>query len=110
MKKMSKADHDKEFAEASAMTLDDFDLSTATVVRPKKKIKHTFRFSGPESVRGLRIRIKKSQSEFARMLNINIDTLQGWEQGRRKPAGPAIALLTLVAQEPKVVKRVLGGP
>ena len=109
MKKMSKADRDKEFAEASGMTLDDFDLDTAVVVRPKKKIKSIFRFSGPESVRELRTRSKKSQSEFARMLNINIDTLQGWEQGRRKPAGPAIALLTLFAQEPKVVERILGG-
>lgn len=108
MKKVSKTDHGKKFSEAARMTLDDFDLNSAVVVRPKKKIKHVFKFSGPESVRKLRARIKKSQSEFAHMLNINIDTLQGWEQGRRKPAGPAIALLTLFAQEPKVVERVLG--
>jgi transcriptional regulator with XRE-family HTH domain len=33
------------------------------------------------------------QDTFAGMLGVSVRTLQGWEQRRRKPTGPARALL-----------------
>jgi len=43
------------------------------------------------------------QIKFARLLGISEDTLQNWEQGRRKPAGPAKVLLKIAAKHPKIV-------
>ena len=43
-------------------------------------------------VKAIRLRLGKSQSEFARMIGVSISTLQNWEQGRRRPEGPARAL------------------
>jgi putative transcriptional regulator len=43
------------------------------------------------------------QIKFAKLLGISEDTLQNWEQGRRKPAGPAKVLLKIAAKHPKIV-------
>jgi len=44
----------------------------------------------PADVRAIRLRLGKSQSEFALMIGVSVSTLQNWEQGRRTPVGPAI--------------------
>ena len=38
-----------------------------------------------------------SQSQFAKLIGVNVRTLQNWEQRRTRPAGPARALLKIVA-------------
>ncbi len=43
--------------------------------------------------RALRERLQLSQQDFATHLGISPRTLQDWEQGRRRPRGPAQALL-----------------
>ncbi|MBA4147844.1 MAG: hypothetical protein H0X66_06980 [Verrucomicrobia bacterium] len=35
-----------------------------------------------------------------------MDTLQNWEQGRRKPTGPAKVLLKIAAKHPEVLLEV----
>ena len=57
----------------------------------------------PDSVAVVRAKLKLSQSEFARMLGISVDTLQNWEQGRRQPTGAARVLLRVAARHPEVV-------
>jgi putative transcriptional regulator len=58
-------------------------------------------------VRAVRRRLGKSQSEFARMIGVSVSTLQNWEQGRRRPEGPARALLKVAAENPEAVSRAL---
>jgi putative transcriptional regulator len=48
-----------------------------------------------------------SQGEFAGRFGIPVATLRDWEQGRRKPEGPARVLLLVIREEPKAVKRAL---
>ena len=60
-----------------------------------------------EDVREIREKFHKSQAEFARMIGVSLDTLQNWEQGRRKPVGPARALLLVAARAPRAVERAL---
>jgi putative transcriptional regulator len=43
-----------------------------------------------------------SQSRFAGLIGVSVRTLQEWEQGRKRPSGPAEALLRLVAKQPQV--------
>ena len=62
----------------------------------------------PADVRAIRSRLGKSQSEFALMIGVSVATLQNWEQGRRKPEGPARALLKIAAENPNAVTQALG--
>lgn len=66
------------------------------------------RFVEPEDIRSIRQKLKKSQSEFALMIGVSVATLQNWEQGRRKPEGPAQALLRIAAKNPNAVAEALG--
>jgi putative transcriptional regulator len=61
----------------------------------------------PMDVKAVRLRLCKSQSEFARMIGVSVSTLQNWEQGRRRPEGPARALLRLAAANPEAVAAAL---
>jgi putative transcriptional regulator len=54
---------------------------------------------GPEIAKLRRV-TGLSQPRFAAALGISLGTLQGWEQGRRRPTGPALALLQLVVEHP----------
>lgn len=61
----------------------------------------------PMNVKAIRRRLQKSQSEFARMIGVSVSTLQNWEQGRRRPKGPACALLRVAAVNPDAVSAAL---
>lgn len=61
----------------------------------------------PVDVKGVRLRLEMSQSEFARMIGVSVSTLQNWEQGRRRPEGPARALLRVAAVNPQAVASAL---
>lgn len=41
-----------------------------------------------------------SQTKFANLISVSVDTLRNWEQGRRFPTGPAQALLRAIANDP----------
>jgi putative transcriptional regulator len=61
----------------------------------------------PVDVKAIRRRLKKSQAEFACMIGVSVATLRNWEQGRRRPEGPARALLKVAAANPEVVAAAL---
>lgn len=61
----------------------------------------------PVDVKMIRRRLGQSQAQFARMIGVSVATLQNWEQGRRRPEGPARALLTVAAKNPKAVAAAL---
>lgn len=58
-------------------------------------------------VRLIREKLDLSQNEFARLIKVSVRTLQNWEQGSRRPTGPAEVLLELVAKAPDSVLGVL---
>jgi len=68
---------------------------------------HEIEVPDPE-VPAIRARTGLSQAEFARSIGVKKATLLNWEQGRRKPDGPARVLLALIAKDPGIVQRVLG--
>ncbi|MCX5812654.1 MAG: helix-turn-helix domain-containing protein [Proteobacteria bacterium] len=60
----------------------------------------------PDSeVRSIRERYGLSQDKFASLLGISVATLRNWEQGRRRPEGPARVLLRVAAEHPEVILR-----
>ncbi len=64
----------------------------------------TFAEVSPPAV--IRNRLKLSQHAFAGLLGVSVRTVQEWEQERREPSGPAIALLRIAEQEPEVFLRL----
>ena len=60
-----------------------------------------------EDVRAIRSKLAKSQEEFALMIGVSVATLQNWEQGRRRPEGPARALLRVAAKNPQAIVEAL---
>jgi putative transcriptional regulator len=63
----------------------------------------------PADVKAVRARLGVSQVEFALMIGVSAATLRNWEQGRRMPEGPALALLRVAAKHPEVVVDALHG-
>jgi len=74
-------------------------------LEPGRRFEYT-----PLDIKEIRHKLQKSQSEFALMIGVSVSTLQNWEQGRRKPVGPARALLQVVIKHPEIVKDALSTP
>lgn len=51
----------------------------------------------------IREKYDMTQQEFSSLLGISIGTLRNWEQGRRKPRGPAKVLLKVAEKRPKAI-------
>ena len=58
-------------------------------------------------VRAIREAADISQAQFARLIGVNLRTLQNWEQQRTRPTGAARALLKIVASDPKAALEAL---
>jgi len=51
-------------------------------------------------VRHVRARCGLTQAAFAEKIEVPIETVRNWEQGKRNPRGPARALLKLINNAP----------
>jgi putative transcriptional regulator len=82
----------KDLHEAGAMkdtTLREFDALCLPPVRELTAAE----------IKRIRIKNKASQAVFAAYLNTGKSTVQKWEQGQKKPNGPSLKLLNLVADK-----------
>jgi putative transcriptional regulator len=59
----------------------------------------------PEIV-AARNRTGLSRQQFAEVLGVSARTLEGWEQGRRKPTGAARSLLAIAKRRPEVLREI----
>jgi putative transcriptional regulator len=55
------------------------------------------------NVTAIRKKYDMTQQEFSSLLGISVGTLRNWEQGRRKPQGPAKVLLKIADKRPKAI-------
>ena len=69
-----------------------------------KAIVHKFK---PLDVKNIRAKVGMSQNQFASAFGISVSTLRHWERGDRRPTGPALVLLNVVAKETTAVLRAL---
>ena len=72
------------------------------ILRKETKPSRTFYIEEP-SAKAIRQKHRLTQDEFARLLNISVGTLRNWEQGRRKPEGPARVLLAIADKHPEAL-------
>ena len=50
--------------------------------------------------------VSLTQKEFARLLNVSVDSVQDWEQGRRSPRGAARTLLRVARNYPEALENL----
>jgi putative transcriptional regulator len=55
----------------------------------------------------LRKRIGMTQTQFAKRFGFPVATLRHWERGDRKPRGASLALLNVIARNPRIVMDAL---
>lgn len=93
------------------MDVDNFDRLCESVVEAKEIVagekkpsrKFDFEDPNPKEIRG---KLALTQEQFANLMNISVHTLRNWEQGRRKPEGPARVLLNVVFHHPEVFSKL----
>ena len=66
----------------------------------------TRKLSEPSTSREIRKRLDLSQAAFAGLMGVSLRTVQEWEQGKRKPSGPAKSLLRIAEQHPEVFAKI----
>jgi putative transcriptional regulator len=76
------------------------------ILRGQRKPSRRFEIRS-SGIWAIRERTSLSQSEFAGLIGVSVKTLQNWEQDRRHPTGPAVALLTIIAYEPELAVRAI---
>jgi len=64
------------------------------ILAKKTAPSRTFYIEEPNA-KEIRLKFNLTQEEFAKLLNISVATLRNWEQGRRRPEGPARVLLNI---------------
>jgi putative transcriptional regulator len=57
--------------------------------------------------RRVRRRLGFSQAEFAERIDVSLDTIRNWEQGKRSPTGAAKALLKVLDRAPEAALAAL---
>jgi putative transcriptional regulator len=64
-----------------------------------------FRVHVPEQVdvKGIRAKLKMTQSSFSKTFGFSLDAIKHWEGGRRTPEAPARTLLTVIDRNPVAV-------
>lgn len=83
--------------------LTSLQLSRAIPARVRKRLM-LGRCESGEDVAALRRFVGLTQTRFARAMGISVHTLRNWEQDRRRPDGPALALLRIAARHPRIIR------
>jgi putative transcriptional regulator len=83
--------------------LTDEQFARAIPARVRKRLM-LGQFESGEDIAALRRFIGLTQEQFALAMGISVHTLRNWEQGRRRPEGPAIALLRIAARHPRILR------
>jgi len=86
--------------------LTDEDFVSAIPARLRKRLIKGEFHSG-DDIATLRRFVRLTQEQFAQAMGISVHTLRNWEQGRRTPEGPAIALLRIAAKHPRIIRENL---
>jgi putative transcriptional regulator len=81
------------------------EMTLRTVVLPDHPPEIT-----PEDLTALRVKLEMSREVFARVLSVSPRTVQGWEQGNRKPSSTSRRLIQVIHENPSLVFKAVGMP
>ena len=86
--------------------LTDKDFAAAIPARLRRRLMRGQFEKGSDFV-ALRRFVRLTQEQFAQAMGISVHTLRNWEQERRRPGGPALALLRIAARHPRIIRENL---
>lgn len=86
--------------------LTDEDFASAIPARLRRRLIKG-QFEAGSDIAALRRFVRLTQEQFAQAMGISVHTLRNWEQGRRSPEGPALALLRIAAKHPRIIRENL---
>lgn len=86
--------------------LSDDDFEAAIPARLRRRLING-QFESGSDIAALRRFVRLTQEQFAKAMGISVHTLRNWEQGRRSPDGPAVALLRIAAKHPRIIRENL---
>ena len=76
------------------------------IARGEMKPSRVFKYPDID-VRSIRKKTGLSQDKFSTLIGVSVGTYRNWEQGRRRPTGSAVALLTIFDRDPKHAMKAL---
>ena len=86
----------------------DANLKEAVKVAKGTKVpKSVYVVLKPAEIKAIRAGVGMSQSVFVSTFRLSLDTLKGWEQGKRKPDAAAANFLRMIKADPDLVRRTL---
>jgi putative transcriptional regulator len=102
-------DRDKtKLAAAARIDRHKFDATTEEeIARHKSEDDAEGLQDAAKFARQVREQLGLSQSDFASSINVSLDTIRNWEQGKRCPTGAAKALLKVIHKAPKAALAAL---
>ena len=77
------------------------------VARGTKAPKSVYVVLSPAEIKRIRASTGMSQAVFARTFQLSLDTVKGWEQGKRRPDTAAANFLRMIEADPDYVWRTL---
>ena len=77
----------------------------ASAVRTHRVTIHPLPNYEGESIKRIRLRLHLSQKSFAYAFGVSVKTVEAWEAGKNKPAGPAQRMLSLLEKDNSLLKR-----
>jgi putative transcriptional regulator len=86
--------------------LTEADFASAISARQRRRLMRG-QFESGRDVVALRRFVRLTQTQLAQAMGISVHTLRNWEQDRRKPEGPALALLRIAARHPRILRENL---
>ena len=104
---VEKAIRETDWAAIDAMT--DADIDRQIAENPDAAPVFSDQEFAAMRVRTVRKMLKLTQAQFAQRFRVPLGTLRDWEQGRREPDAPAMALLRIIEREPAAAMRALAG-
>jgi DNA-binding transcriptional regulator YiaG len=86
--------------------LTEEDFATAIPARVRRRLVQG-KFESGADIAALRRFVRLTQEQLAAAMGISVHTLRNWEQDRRRPEGPALALLRIAARHPRIIRENL---
>ncbi len=69
--------------------------------------KTTYVVVTPAEIKAIRRKVRMSQAVFARAFHLSLDTVKGWEQGKRSPDTAASNYLRMIQADPEFVQKTI---
>lgn len=77
------------------------------VARGKLLPKAAFVVLSPSDIKAIRAGTRMSQTEFAYAFQLKLETIKGWEQGKRRPDVASTNYLRVIEADPEFVQQTL---